>query len=292
MSDDMEAIHSTGDWAKPAAQVAVPEGLTHPHKTMTRDEYDGLVLEGWHMVCHNVDGFGGTGIRYLAIPPTIPVSDDDEAFLSKDTADLVDRFSHALKEKLWDAQLKYGFWNGWKSPDWMDECRDHLRKHIEKGDPRDVAAYCAFLWYHGESTALTAQAQPVAQEAVLIDPDMEPDGWLGVEHVDNGVGMEHLEILRDRQVDSDDEPLYRLSRFKIAALSQPAAPQWQTIETAPKDKDIIGYFIDHNGAKEVDKVFWCELEERWLNPCGDHDFPVTLLAWQPLPATPSDKEKT
>ena len=32
-----------------------------------------------------------------------------------------------------------------------------LRAHADKGDPRDVAAYCAFLWYHGASSALSGE---------------------------------------------------------------------------------------------------------------------------------------
>lgn len=36
-----------------------------PHKIMTRDEYRALTLKGWHMVCLDVDGCDGVGIRYL-----------------------------------------------------------------------------------------------------------------------------------------------------------------------------------------------------------------------------------
>lgn len=68
------------------------------------------------------------------------------------TEDLIRRFSDALREKLSAAEKKYGYSDGWASPDWMDQCRRHLDQHVAKGDPRDVAAYCAFLWHHGEST--------------------------------------------------------------------------------------------------------------------------------------------
>lgn len=69
------------------------------------------------------------------------------------TNDLVDRFAAALKDKLAQAEQKYGYSDGWADPGWMDECRGQLLSHIEKGDPRDVAAYCAFLWHHGERTS-------------------------------------------------------------------------------------------------------------------------------------------
>jgi len=69
------------------------------------------------------------------------------------TRELVLKFAFHLAIKLRKAEQKYGYSDGWKSPDWMDECRAKLREHVEKGDPLDVAAYCAFLHWHRESTA-------------------------------------------------------------------------------------------------------------------------------------------
>jgi hypothetical protein len=82
--------------------------------------------------------------------------------LHPDTRYLVAAFANALAEKLAAAEEKYGYTNGWADKGWMDECRAQLIEHVVKGDPRDVAAYCAFLWYHGERTAV--DAAPVAQE--------------------------------------------------------------------------------------------------------------------------------
>lgn len=72
--------------------------------------------------------------------------------LHSDTANLVVDFAEALAEKLKVAQDKYGYAAGWKDTDWEAECRLNLYEHAEKGDPRDVAAYCAFMWYHGWPT--------------------------------------------------------------------------------------------------------------------------------------------
>lgn len=72
--------------------------------------------------------------------------------LHAQTAALVRDFATALANKLAAAELKYGYGNGWVSPHWMNECRAQLRQHTEKGDPLDVAAYAAFLWYHKAST--------------------------------------------------------------------------------------------------------------------------------------------
>lgn len=85
--------------------------------------------------------------------------------LEPNTALLVTRFANALADKLMKAQEKYGYEDGWMRADWLDECRQHLMEHIAKGDPRDVAAYCAFLWYHGASTAQHPDAPRQSAEA-------------------------------------------------------------------------------------------------------------------------------
>lgn len=86
----------------------------------------------------------GDGSRLLSYTPP--------RALHPETISLVVRFAVALSQKLLSAQEKYGYTDGWKRDDWMDECRAKLVEHLHKGDPRDVAAYCAFLWYHDEST--------------------------------------------------------------------------------------------------------------------------------------------
>lgn len=68
-------------------------------------------------------------------------------------SDLVARFSVALLEKLRAAERKYGFDDSWMLDDWRGDLARKLREHVEKGDPRDVAAYCAFAWHHGWSLA-------------------------------------------------------------------------------------------------------------------------------------------
>ncbi len=78
--------------------------------------------------------------------------------LHPDTADLVARFATALAGKLRKAEQKYGYDNGWKDEDWRDECAAKLIDHVAKGDPRDVAAYCAFMWHHNWRTSLRAIA--------------------------------------------------------------------------------------------------------------------------------------
>lgn len=59
----------------------------------------------------------------------------------------VDKFAQAMKEKLADARAKGR--SGWETCDPADLSR-MLREHVEKGDPRDVANFCAFLWNLGK----------------------------------------------------------------------------------------------------------------------------------------------
>lgn len=73
--------------------------------------------------------------------------------LNPHTKNLVVRFARAMAKKLLAAEQKYGYTDGWRTEGWMDECRAKLLEHIAKGDPVDVANYCAFLWFHGASTA-------------------------------------------------------------------------------------------------------------------------------------------
>jgi hypothetical protein len=72
--------------------------------------------------------------------------------LHPETQKLVADFSSAVAGKLLKAQQKYGLSDNWAKDDWESECRAELIRHIEKGDPLDVAAYCAFMWKRGWST--------------------------------------------------------------------------------------------------------------------------------------------
>lgn len=64
---------------------------------------------------------------------------------------LVDGFTVALRMKLYKAEAKYGWNDAWMRPDWREELLDEIETHLNKGDPIDVAAFCAFAWHHGWS---------------------------------------------------------------------------------------------------------------------------------------------
>ena len=109
----------------------------------------------------------GDVLLYRSAPPAPVVP----AELHPDTQKLVTDFCTALAEKLYKAQLKYGYDADWKQDGWPTQCQAHFHQHIAKGDPRDVAAYCAFMWYHGWKT-----------EAVQPEPVSVPtfDEWLEI----------------------------------------------------------------------------------------------------------------
>ncbi|KMV90563.1 hypothetical protein HMPREF9688_03362 [Klebsiella oxytoca 10-5244] len=99
---------------------------------------------------------------------TVKLPDD----LHPDTQELVIDFCTALAEKLYKAQLKYGYDADWKQDGWPSQCQAHFHQHIAKGDPRDVAAYCAFMWWHGWSTK---PAEGLESRTVTVKlPDIMP----------------------------------------------------------------------------------------------------------------------
>lgn len=101
--------------------------------------------------------------RHAQPAPVIPSE------LHPDTQKLVTDFCTALAEKLYKAQLKYGHSDNWSYANWEIECQTAFHEHIAKGDPRDVAAYCAFMWYHGWKTE-AAQPAPVVPEGYKLVP--------------------------------------------------------------------------------------------------------------------------
>lgn len=83
---------------------------------------------------------------------------DDEA---------VDKFAQAMKQKL--AQAREKGRSGWEQMNPAD-ISAMLREHVEKGDPRDVANFCMFLWNLGQpiTPCKPIQTEPVAQPYAYV----------------------------------------------------------------------------------------------------------------------------
>lgn len=106
---------------------------------------------------------GQNDVMPVYAAPPVPVM---PAELHPDTQNLVADFCTVLAEKLYKAQLKYGYDADWKQDGWHTQCLSHFHQHIAKGDPRDVAAYCAFMWYHGWKTE--SVSGPVVPEGLRL----------------------------------------------------------------------------------------------------------------------------
>lgn len=113
--------------------------------------------------------------RDLGKQPVSALLGADFGGLHPATRDLVERFARALAEKLAKAEAKYGYTDGWLSANWEADCREALLGHIDKGDPRDVAAYCAFMWHHGWPTSVATSADPMMGALARLAARWEKD---------------------------------------------------------------------------------------------------------------------
>ncbi|WP_249220701.1 hypothetical protein [Burkholderia cenocepacia] len=89
-----------------------------------------------------------------------PVEQHEAAPAHSDDA-WVDRFAAELKSKLAAARAKGR--GGWETCDPV-ELSMMLREHVEKGDPRDVANFCMFLWALGKP--ISDAALPMGRRAI------------------------------------------------------------------------------------------------------------------------------
>lgn len=92
--------------------------------------------------------------------------------LHPETRALVVAFAAALADKLRAAELKYGHSAGWRDDHWREVCIDELHRHVAKGDPLDVAAYCGFCWHHGWPTCREALPVLASDLASGCDPEL------------------------------------------------------------------------------------------------------------------------
>lgn len=115
-----------------------------------------------HCATCNDNGLIGGPSYYAPDEGGAPCPDCSQQAPHPDDA-AVDRFAVAMKDKLAKAREKGR--GGWQECD-AGVLSGMLRHHVEKGDPRDVANFCMFLWSLGHGIA---QQAPVAQgEPVLF----------------------------------------------------------------------------------------------------------------------------
>lgn len=91
----------------------------------------------------------------------------------------VDAFAVVMKEKL--AQAREKGRGGWQTCP-PEELSRMLREHVEKGDPRDVANFCMFLWSLGKSIA-TESAKAAVPMSIADAAKSFPNGPFHAPHI-------------------------------------------------------------------------------------------------------------
>lgn len=174
-TDSLEMILATSDASElhHVSDKGWRDWLPHA-KALVADGHVGAVAQGATPKCPTCAGAGavnGTdcadcyGGGEVVGADGLPVALAERA-PADDLEDLVARFAKALLAKLKLARANDR--SGWERNDWEERCQQGLLGHIEKGDPRDVAAYCAFLWHHGWSTK--AAPKSAEQESYYFSP--------------------------------------------------------------------------------------------------------------------------
>jgi hypothetical protein len=139
------------------------------------------------------DALNAHAARREAAGYTIVATQPDAGAMAEATDDLVDRFAAALKAKLRAAEQKYGYSDDWLRDDWQGELIAKLLHHIQKGDPRDVAAYCAFAWHHGWSITPYTHANPrraIRELKLIATAEVDPKVREGIDRA-----IQHLESM-------------------------------------------------------------------------------------------------
>lgn len=157
------------------------------------------------------------------------------AELHPDTQNLVADFCTALAEKLYGAQLKYGYDADWKQDGWHTQCLAHFHQHIAKGDPRDVAAYCAFMWYHGWKTESVS--------GPVVPYEIEPDSNNTYDYVD-GWNACRAAMLQSKYRDLSQPVDPQISEYEKIMLRAgwvmvPVEPTDEMIAAAMNCEDVI-----------------------------------------------------
>lgn len=76
---------------------------------------------------------------------------DVPAEMSAESAKMLDAFFEATLEKFVAAQRKHNWEDDWKDAE-MRILQNEALHHLVKGDPRDVAIYCAICHHHNWPT--------------------------------------------------------------------------------------------------------------------------------------------
>lgn len=145
--------------ATPAAPAPSDEAIIAWAMEQQTDAIKALRASGFVRVARAVLARWAAGVP--SEPMCLPQHADDIA---------VEHLASLMKFKLRKQRIKgYG---GWDTDCTQQRLSDLLRKHVEKGDPVDVANFCAFLAARGEGIAAT----PKAEKPVFSHMEARPLG--------------------------------------------------------------------------------------------------------------------
>ena len=160
--------------------------------------------------------------------------------LHPSTVELVEGFTTALAEKLRRSEIKYGWSDGWKDADWQEKCLEDFNHHIVKGDPRDVAAYCAFMWFHGWQTKrLNATAQPVSDgwASLLTDRQRSIINFALHRFMNDAYSNASI-VAQDKRLDSSMADTFTADAKDAEALMSDIGRHRDKLAASPGGKDI------------------------------------------------------
>lgn len=244
--------------------------------------------------------------------------------LNPETTDLVLRFASALADKLYKAEQKYGRSTDWMKDDWYDDCLQSLWEHIGKGDPRDVAAYCAFMWYHGwVTTDYDRNVQNACRAAMLQDGTLTNEGTSFQDnHSVDDTEKVNSPLIPDGYVMVPKEPtaeMVKKMRYHVGGYDRnikegykamlAVAPQLPGSESAtvpgkwipvsermPEDDDFVYIWPRPDFGVELHVGQYCECSPKgdgWYAQVYEQNYgiewhPITVTHWMPLPAGPKE----
>ena len=109
----------------------------------------------------------------------------------------VDALAATMKAKL--AKQRAKGYSGWDTPEFTQQrLSDMLREHVDKGDPVDVANFCAFLAARGEGiTHAAPAAQRDALDAARESEYRRGQHWSEIDGIGNELRAEALDTAID-----------------------------------------------------------------------------------------------
>lgn len=283
--DDLNDHYAPPEVVRELARIALTAMQQEPVERVTADQMQRVCMEATRHIGKYAAMAREVNKLLRRTTPPAPVM---PAELHPDTQNLVADFCTVLAEKLYKAQLKYGYDADWKQDGWHTQCLSHFHQHIAKGDPRDVAAYCAFMWYHGWKTeSVSGPVVPEVLErlrSIVADPRALPrrKEWISGQQY-SYVLLENVEAMVDEACRA------AMLQSKYRDLSQPVDPQiseyekimlragWVMVPVEPTDEMIVA-------AMDSDDVTYNESDDTvfYVHHCEIYK---AMLAAAPQPET-------